>query len=75
MSNKYIYAEATVDYWPQFKTVIASSYNNAFDKIIEEYTSDLDHDFTQCEDWEEFREKLNDEYTIALSDLYSIDEL
>jgi len=76
MLNKYIYAEATQDYWPQIRTVSAKSYNDAIEKVINEYSNNLDDDdLLECDDWEEFREKLNDSHTIALSDLEIYEEI
>ena len=57
MLNKYIYAEATQDYWPQIRTVSAKSYNDAVEKVINEYSNNLDDDdLLECYYWEEFRE-------------------
>ena len=76
MLNKYIYAEATQDYWPQIRTVSAKSYNDAVEKVINEYSNNLDDDdLLECYYWEEFREKLNDSRTIALSDLEIYEEI
>jgi hypoxanthine phosphoribosyltransferase len=76
MLNKYIYAEATQDYWPQIRTVSAKSYNDAVEKVINEYSNNLDDDdLLKCYYWEEFREKLNDSHTIALSDLEIYEEI
>lgn len=77
MFNKYVYAEATQDYWPQIKTISAKSYNDAVEKLIMQYGNDLDDDkiLDTIEDWEQLREYLNDNYTIALSDLEDYEEL
>ena len=77
MLNKYIYAEATQDYWPQLKTVSAKSYNDAVEKIISKYGEELDDDkiLNDIEDWEDLSEYLNDKYTIALSSLEDLEEL
>jgi hypothetical protein len=74
--NKYIYAEATEDYWPTIKTIEARSYNDAVDKIINKYSIELDDDdLLKFDDWDSFREELNDKRTIALSDLEIYEEL
>ena len=39
MLNKYIYAEATQDYWPQIKSFSAKSYNDCVEKLILQYGS------------------------------------
>ena len=75
--NKYVYAEATQDYWPQIKTVSAKSYNDAVEKLIMQYGNELDDDkiLDTIEDWDQLSEYLNDNYTIALSDLEDYEEL
>lgn len=75
--NKYVYAEATQDYWPQIKTVSAKSYNDAVEKLIIQYGNELDDDkiLNTIEDWDQLSEYLNDNYTIALSDLEDYDEI
>ena len=75
--NKYVYAEATQDYWPQIKTVSAKSYNDAVEKLIMQYGNELDDDkiLDTIEDWDQLSEYLNDNYTIALSDLEDYDEI
>ena len=75
--NKYVYAEATQDYWPQIKTVSAKSYNDAVEKLIIQYGNELDDDkiLDTIENWDQLSEYLNDNYTIALSDLEDYDEI
>lgn len=75
--NEYIYAECPVDYWPIIKKIMAKSYNDAVEKIIEKYGQSLDDDtiLNSIEDWDKLRDYLNNKYTIALSDLEIIDEL
>jgi hypothetical protein len=75
--NKYVYAEATQDYWPQIKTISAKSYNDAVEKLIMQYGNELDDDkiLDTIEDWDQLSEYLNDNYTIALSDLEDYDEI
>ena len=77
MLNKYIYAEATQDYWPQIKTIMAKSYNDAVELLITKYGEELDDDsiLDSIEDWDQLREYLNDNYSIALSDLEIYEEL
>lgn len=77
MLNKYIYAEATQDYWPQIKTISAKSYNDAVEKVQEKYGNELEDDKISLgfSDWDKFREYLNEEYTIALSDLEIYEEI
>lgn len=75
--NKYVYAEVTQDYWPQIKTISAKSYNDAVEKLIMQYGTDLEDDkiLDTVEDWDQLREYLNDNYTIALSDLEDYEEI
>lgn len=74
--NKYIYAEATEDYWPQIKSIEARSYNDAVEKIINKYAAELDDDeILTYDNWESFRDFLNEFKAIALSDLEIYEEL
>lgn len=74
--NLYIYPEATVDYWPQIKTVFAKSYNDAVEKVIKNYATQLgDDSILDFENYQDFCDYLNDEYTIALGDLIDSDTL
>lgn len=75
--NKYLWAECPTDYWPSIKTLVAKSYNHAVEKIVIKYGEQLDDDYilNTVETWEQLREHLNDNYSIALSDLEEIDEL
>lgn len=75
--NKYLWAECTQDYWPEIKTIVASSYNDAVEKIIIKYGTELDDDkiLDSIEDWNQLRDYLNDNYIIALSDLEDYEEI
>jgi len=75
--NKYLYAECSQDYWPQIKTISAKSYNDAVEKLIMKYGNELEDDsiLDTIDDWEQLREYLNSNYTIALSDLEIYEEL
>ena len=75
--NKYVYAEATQDYWPQIKTIEARSYNDAVERIINKYATELDDDniLLNFDGWDDFREYLNEEKSIALSDLEIHEEI
>ena len=74
--NKYVYAEATEDYWPQIRTIEACSYNDAVERIINKYATELDDDnMLKFDKWDDFCEYLNENYTIALSDLEIYEEL
>ena len=77
MLNKYIYAEATQDYWPQIKSFSAKSYNDCVEKLILQYGNELDDDkiIDTIDSWDQLREYLSDNYTIALSDLEIYEEI
>ena len=74
--SKYIYAEATTDYYPSIRTVVANSYGDAVEKVIEQYKEQFyEDDFNNIDDWESLQDYLNKNYYIALSDLEDIEEL
>ena len=74
--NKYLWAECAEYYWPVIKTLVAKSYNHAVEKIINNYSTELDDDeLLKYDDWKQFREYLNDTHTIALSDLEIYEEI
>jgi hypothetical protein len=75
--NKYLWAECPTDYWPTIKTLMAKSYNDAVEIIITKYGNELDDDsiLDSIEDWKQLREYLNNNYSIALSDLEIYEEL
>ena len=75
--NKYLWSETPQDYWPSIKTIMAKSYNDAVEIIITKYGNELDDDkiLDTIEDWEQLREYLNENYSIALSDLEDYEEL
>ena len=74
--NKYLWCEATEDYWPSIKTIMAKSYNDAVEKIINKYATELDDDeLLTYDDWESFRDFLNEFKAIALSDLEIYEEI
>jgi hypothetical protein len=75
--NKYLWAECPIDVWPSIRTISAKSYNDAVEKLIMQYGNELDDDkiLDTIEDWKQLREYLNDNYSIALSDLEIYEEL
>lgn len=74
--NKYLFAECPQDYWPEIKTIMAKSYNDAVEKLINKYGIELDDDkILNFDDFEDFREYLNMNYSIALSDLEIYEEI
>ena len=74
--DKYLWAECSVDYWPSIRTIMAKSYNDAVEKIISKYSNELDDDsILSFDNWEELRDYLNDNHSIALSDLEIYEEI
>lgn len=74
--DKYVWAESSQDYWPQIKTISAKSYNDAVENVINKYGNELDDDkIYEYDNWNDFREYLNDTFFIALSDLEMYEEL
>ena len=74
--NKYLWCEATEDYWPSIKTIMAKSYNDAVEKIVNKYATELDDDeLLTYDDWDSFRDFLNEFKAIALSDLEIYEEI
>lgn len=75
--NKYIWTHCTDDYWPEFRTISANSYNDAVEKIIIKYGEEFDDDtiLDSIDNWKLLREHLNDYYNVVLSDLEDIEEL
>ena len=77
MINTYIWAECTQDLWPTIEKITATSYNDAVEKLIIKYGTELDDDkiLNSIDDWEQLSEYLNDNYAIALSNLEDYDEI
>lgn len=74
--NKYLWAECPVDYWPEIKTIMAKSYNDAVEKLINSYSIQFEDDnITNLDNFKLLREYLNDKYTLALSDLEVYEEI
>lgn len=74
--NKYLYAECPVDIWPTIESIMSTSYNDAVEKIINKYATELDDErILEFDDFKSFREYLNDNYSLALSDLEIYEEL
>ena len=73
--NKYVYAEASQDYYPVIKSVIANSYHDAVEKIVEQYSEKFDEITDLIDNWDELREILNAHYYIDISDLEDYEEL
>lgn len=72
--DEYIWAVSTDDTWPVINTLFATSLRDAEDRIMNHYFNilDINDDF---ENYDEFREYLNDKHHIALSDVEEVSEL
>ena len=74
--NKYVYAECTTDCWPEIKTIMAKSYNDAVERLINNYLIEFDDDIiANIDNFKELREYLNDVHNVALSDLEIYEEI
>lgn len=74
--NKYVYAECTTDCWPEIKTIMAKSYNDAVERLINNYLIEFDDDYiANIDEFFELREYLNSKYNVALSDLEIYEEI
>ena len=75
--NKYLWAECPVDIWPEIKSLLAKSYNDAVEKLANKYSVEFDDDkiLDLNDDFLALREYLNDTYDIAISDLEIDEEL
>lgn len=71
--NKYIYSECSVEYWPEIKTIVANSLEDAEERLMSKYIEK--YDLPDYDNFKTFREGLNDIKEIALSDLYDIETL
>lgn len=74
--DKYVWAECSTDEWPVIKTIMAKSYNDAVEKIINRYAEFFDNDdILKYDDWDSLRDELNAVYMVALSDLEIYEEI
>lgn len=74
--NRYLYAECPVDYWPSIEIISASSLDDATEKLVEKYTNEFEDDeIGKISEFERLREYLNDNCSLAISDLYDYEEL
>lgn len=73
--SKYVYAEATVDFYPSIKTVVANSYHDAVEKVIKQYSDEFEEVTDLIDNWDDLRETLNTHYSVDLSDLEDYEEL
>lgn len=74
--TKYVYCECSQDYWPEIKTIMANSYNDAVDRLIQKYGNEFDDDeILNLENFKDLQEQLNNKYTLAIGYLEDIEEL
>lgn len=74
--NKYIYSECTEEYWPSLKSLLATSYQNGIEKLINYYSHQFDDDkILDLDNIKALQEYLNEKYNFVISDLEDIEEL
>ena len=74
--TKYIYSECPADYCPTIKSIFANSYDDAVEKLIEQYSNEFEDDeIAKLSEFKTLREYLNDTYTLVLSDLEDYETL
>ena len=73
--NKYVYSEM-YDF-PEIKTIMGKSYNDAVERLINKYAEyyEDDDEFFNITDLEGLQIYLCEKYSVELSDLVDIDEL
>ncbi len=72
--NKYIYSICPSDEWPQIKTIMATGIEEAEEKVISKYSEYYDLNDNNW-DFIQFRDELNEQRMVVISDLYDIEEL
>lgn len=74
--NKYIYSECYNDEWPIIKSIMANSYNDAVEKLINKFAEKFDDDnIFSIDTHDDLQEYLNGKYNYVISDLEDIEEL
>ena len=74
--NKYIYCETPVDYWPSIKTLMANSYNDAVERLIQKYSEEFEDDeICKIDNLKQLQEYLNETYNLAIGGLEDIEEI
>lgn len=74
--NKYIYSECQQDSWPEIKTLVASSYISAEEKLINKFGDYFEDDeIYKFDTLNDLRDYLNEKYICVISDLIDIEEL
>lgn len=74
--DKYIFAECPIDYWPTMKSIMANSYNDAVEKLINTYSTNFEDDaISELDNIKSLQEYLNDNYDLAISDLEICEEI
>lgn len=75
--NKYVYSECSEEYWPEVKTIIAASYEDAVEKLINKYANEFDDDTIAkgFDDFKYLQQYLNDTYSFVVSTPIDIESL
>ena len=73
--NKYVYSEM-YDF-PEIKTIMGKSYNDAAERLINKYVEKYENDenLPKIDNLEDLQIYMSDTYEVELSDLVDIDEL
>lgn len=73
--NKYVYSEM-YDF-PEIKTIMGKSYNDAAERLINKYVEKYENDenLPKIDNLEDLQIYMSDTYEVELSDLIDIDEL
>lgn len=77
MNNKYVYSYCDADSFPNFFTIVAKSYNDAVNKLIQKFVEKYDDDnkITDIDNFEDLQEYLWGTYTVLISDLVDVEDL
>ena len=75
--NKYCYIEAPDDAWAEIKTITATSYEHAVEKLILKYSErySSDNNIVDIDTFEDLQDYLNDNYGLQVADLRDIETL
>lgn len=74
--NKYIYSECTQEDWPEIHSLMAVSYNDAVEKLIQKYVNEFEDDnIEKFDNIKTLQEYLNETYSFVISDLEDVEEL
>lgn len=76
--NTYIYAEAPADDWPVVDSIVANSYEDGIEKLIERYADLYEDDDILARGFDnflDFQEHMNNVHELAIGDLIDIESI